>query len=99
MRLFFLIILFLTNCSDKETNKISVILTPEKLQLEQTVIDKKEFEKELKIIVDRKIKSGLKKDELIIDLRVDKNTRRGDVADVEVSLRRLNIRQVTYSTY
>jgi hypothetical protein len=30
---------------------------------------------------------------------VDKNTRRGDIADIEVSLRRLNIRQINYSTY
>mgnify|MGYP001193188011 CR=1 FL=1 len=95
-----ILVVFLLSCSqDKETNQISVILTPNKLELNTSLIDKKEFEKELKIIVDKKVKYGYKKEELVINMNVDKNTSRGDVADIEVSLRRLNIRQIIYSTY
>jgi hypothetical protein len=100
MRQILIIGLFLISCSqDKETNQIFVILTPDKLELDNKLIDKKEFEKELKIIVDKKLKTGLTKEELIINMKVDKDTRRGDIADIEVSLRRLNVRQITYSTY
>lgn len=100
MRQILLLSLFLLSCSqEKESNQISVILTPDKLELNSNLIEKKDFEKELKIIIDNKIKSGYKREELIINMKVDKNTRRGDVADIEVSLRRLNIRQIIYSTY
>jgi hypothetical protein len=100
MRQILVITLFLFNCSqDKETNQIAVILTPDKLELDNNLIDKKEFEKEFKIIVEKKLEHGYKKEELIINMKVDKNTRRGDVADIEVSLRRLNIRQIIYSSY
>ena len=100
MRQILLLSLFLLSCSqEKESNHISVILTPDKLELNSNLIDKKDFEKELKIIIDNKIKFGYKREELIINMKVDKNTRRGDVADIEVSLRRLNIRQINYSTY
>lgn len=100
MKQILILTFFLLSClQDKETNQISVILTPDKLELNSNLIDKKDFEKELKIIVDKKLKYGYKKEELVINTKVDKNTRRGDVADIEVSLRRLNIRQINYSTY
>jgi hypothetical protein len=100
MRQILLLSLFLLSCyQEKESPKISVILTPYKLELESNLIDKKNFEKECKIIINNKLKFGYKMEELVIDMSVDKNTRRGDIADIEVSLRRLNIRQINYSTY
>jgi hypothetical protein len=89
--------IILTSCSDN--NIISLQLSPEKLILENKEIDKADFEKELKIIVENRIKDGIDKKELIIDLKTDKRTKRGDLADIEVSLRRLNVRRINYSTY
>ncbi len=91
------ILLLLTACSDDKV--ISVQLSPEKLIIENKEIDKADFEKELKAIVDERTKVGLERKELTIDLKADKRTKRGDLADIEVSLRRLNVRRVTYSTY
>jgi hypothetical protein len=91
------ILLLLTACSDKKV--ILVQVSPERLILENKEIAKANFEKELKAIVDKKIKDGIKRNELTIDLVTDMRTKRGDLADIEVSLRRLNIRQITYSTY
>jgi hypothetical protein len=39
----------------------------------------------------------LKHDDLEIRLRVDANTRRGDIADLETAMRRLNVRKIFYS--
>jgi adenosylcobinamide amidohydrolase len=66
--------------------------------LEKREIEKSNFEKELKTVVDSKIKQGYKREQLIINLMVDKETRRGDIADLEVVMRRLNVRKIIYST-
>ena len=91
-------LLLLTACSG-DNKIIHVQLSPEKLIVENKEINKTDFEKELKAIVDERQKDGIDRGELTIDLKADKNTRRGDLADIEVSLRRLNVRRVTYSTY
>ena len=91
------VLLLLTACSDDKI--ISIQISPEKLLLENKEINKVDFEKELKKIVDERTNDGLDKKELTIDLKTDKRTKRGDLADIEVSLRRLNVRRVTYSTY
>jgi len=52
MRQILLLSLFLLSCTqEKESNQISVILTPDKLELNSNLIDKKDFEKELKTCV------------------------------------------------
>jgi biopolymer transport protein ExbD len=90
-------LLLLTSCSDDKI--IYIQLSPEKLILENKEIDKADFEKELKVIVDKRANNGVDKKELTIDLKTDKRTKRGDLANIEVSLRRLNVKRVTYSTY
>jgi hypothetical protein len=87
-------------CGTKlKTKDIFVELSPDGLILEQKQIERKDFEKELKIVIDRKINEGFRKDELIVNLKVDENTRRGDIADVETAMRRLNVKKVVYSAF
>ena len=94
--------LVFTQCrtnSEIKKNEIFVELYPDRLILEQKQIKKNDFEEELKTVVDKKIDEGFKKDELTIVLKVEKNTRRGDVADVEMSMRRLNVRKLKFSIF
>src|SRR5688572_13870626 len=93
--------LFITiACStEKKTNAIYIEISPGKLTLNQKTIKKAHFEKELKSIIDEKEATGFKREELVINLKVDERTRRGDIADIEVALRRLNVRRVIYSTF
>ena len=93
--------LFITiACStEKTTNTIYVEISPGKLILNQKTIKKEHFEKELKTIIEEKETTGFKREELVINLRVDERTRRGDIADIEVALRRLNVRRIVYSTF
>jgi len=94
-----LVLFFSFACSvEKKTNEIFVEISPEKLTLDQKNIQKDDFEKQLKIVIDKKKSDGFKREELIINLNVDKRTRRGDIADIETALRRLNVRRVNYST-
>jgi biopolymer transport protein ExbD len=97
------LVLFLWQCRSeskiKKTNEISIELYPDSLFLEQRQIKKKDFEKELRIAINIKLEAGFKRDELTIVLKVDENTRRGDVADIQTSMRRLNVRKVIYSTF
>lgn len=93
-------LLLFTACGKElKTNNIFVEMSPASIILEQRQIEKGSFEKELKIVIDKKLREGFNKEELTINLRVDKNTRRGDIADVEVAMRRLNVRKVIYSTF
>ena len=82
-----------------KTKDIFIELYPDRLILEQNQIEKKDFEKELKVVIGKKIDEGFKRDELTIVLKVEENTRRGDIADIETSMRRLNVRKVTYSVF
>ena len=91
-------LVLLTSCSH-DNKIIHVQLSPEKLLVENKEINKANFEKELKAIVDERKKNGINREALTIDLTADNNTRRGDLADIEVSLRRLNLRRIIYSTY
>jgi biopolymer transport protein ExbD len=93
--------LFITiACSTEKTaNTIYVEINPGKLILNQETIKKEHFEKELKSIIEAKKTTGFKCEELVINLKVDERTRRGDIADIEVALRRLNVRRIVYSTF
>jgi hypothetical protein len=97
---FLLGLLVFTACGKElKSNNIFVEVSPGSLILEQRQIEKESFEKELKIVIDKKVREGFNKEELTINLRVDKNTRRGDIADMETAMRRLNMRKVIYSTF
>ena len=95
------LLLFITiACStEKKTNTIYVEISPGKLILNQKTIKKEHFEKELKTIIEEKETTGFKREELVINLKVDERTRRGDIADIEVALRRLNVRRIIYPTF
>ena len=87
-------------CSvEKKTNQIYIEISPEKLTLDGKDIHKDDFEKELKLIIDEKKADGIKREQLVVNLKVDSRTRRGDIADIETALRRLNVRRVNYSTF
>ncbi|HOX83692.1 MAG TPA: hypothetical protein PLJ60_03945 [Chryseolinea sp.] len=95
-----LFLFLLTSCfTQTDKNIIFVRLSPEQFLLEQKEIKKENFQEELKSIIDQKTKNGIKKDELTIDLKVSEQTKRGNLADIEAVLRKLNIRKVTYSTF
>lgn len=82
-----------------KTKNIFIELSPGSLLLERRKIDKTSFEKELKIVIDKKMQEGFEKEDLIINLKVDKNTRRGDIADLQTAMRRLNVKKVIYSEF
>jgi hypothetical protein len=82
-----------------KTKDIFVELFPDRLILEQKQIEKNDFEKELKLVINKKIEEGFKLEDLTIVLKVDENTRRGNIADLETAMRRLNVRNVTYSVF
>lgn len=91
-------LLVLINCTGN--NRIIVVqISPEKMIVENKEIRKADFEKILRAIIEERQQNGVERSELTIDLRTDKETKRGELADVEVSLRRLNVKRVNYSTY
>ena len=94
----FLIVAGLFACIQKDTNKISVKVSPEEVLIDGRKIEVEKFQSELKKIIDDKVKTGYKKDELVIRMAVNSRTKRGMLADIEVAMRKLNVRQVEYST-
>lgn len=74
-------------------------MSPEILLVESRQIHKRDFESVLQAIIEQKMSTGIRREELTIDLKVDGSTKRGDVADIEMSLRRLNVKKITYSTF
>jgi biopolymer transport protein ExbD len=100
MKYMMLFLLLLISCStEKKTNIIYVEVSPEKITLEQKTVKKENLEKELKSIIANKKTQGFKSEELIIDLKVDERAKRGALADIETTLRRLNLRKVSYSKF
>ncbi|HEX6891991.1 MAG TPA: hypothetical protein VF141_14890 [Chryseolinea sp.] len=94
----FLIVAGLFACNQKETNKISVKVSPQEVLIDGRKIEVEKFQSELKKIIDDKVKTGYKKDELVIRMAVNSRTKRGMLADIEVAMRKLNVRRVEYST-
>jgi hypothetical protein len=94
------VMLFMMGCnSEPPTNMIFVEISPKKLLLEKRHIKMRDFESELKFVVGLKLKEGFKKEELTVNVKVDDKTRRGDIVDLETSMRRLDVRKVMYSTF
>jgi hypothetical protein len=90
---------FIGCTSQPLSNTIFVEVTPDKLLLEKRQIDKNKFESELRFFVDMRLRKGLKMEDLKINLRVDKETLRGDIIDLETAMRRLKLRNVIYSSF
>jgi biopolymer transport protein ExbD len=82
---------------DTRSKIISVDIGPGQLFVEGKPISLPEFEGALREVIGEKERQGLKHDDLEIRLRVDANTRRGDIADLETAMRRLNVRKIFYS--
>ena len=100
MRYLTIVLFLLLGCSgDKATNFVNIEVSPDKLILEQKIIDKNDFQKELKIVIDKKLNEEFKLNELTMNFKVDRRTRRGDIADIETVMRKLNVRKVNYSTF
>jgi hypothetical protein len=72
-------------CASQRTNVIYLEVSPAKLILNQKLIAKSDFERHLKITINRKIDEGFKRDELVKDIKINARTRRGDIADIEKS--------------
>ena len=79
-----------------KTEKIFIELYPGKIFLQQRHVEKEIFETELKLVVDKKIEEGFERKKLTIVLKVHEDTKRGEIADLETYLRRLNVRKVLY---
>lgn len=87
--------LALHGCIDK--THISVQVSPDTIFVENQRVDKHDFEKALRLVIEQKISAGIAQEEITIDMKVDGATKRGDIADIEMCLRRLNVRKITYS--
>lgn len=84
-------------CSDE--TRISVRVSPDVVIVENQQVHQQDFEKALRVVIEQKIQKGISRDQLIVDLKVHEATTRGEVADLEMSLRRLNVRKISYSTF
>jgi len=100
MRYLLFLLFILTACATPTNkNTIYIRLSPEKLLLEQREIEKEDFLEEFKLVVRQKMKEGIKKETLKIDLQVNEQTRREDIADIEFVFRRLDVRTINYTTF
>jgi hypothetical protein len=99
LRGFFIIAIILSSCGQKPTKRILIKLSPQEITIENIKVDADKFQDELKKIIDDKVDDGYKREELIVSLRVDSETKRGMIADIETAMRKLNVRRVEYSTF
>jgi C-terminal processing protease CtpA/Prc len=92
---FSLITLALLGCADK--TQITIQVSPEIIVIDTEPVQKHDFEKALRFVIGQKIEAGIPRENLIIHLKVDGATKRGELADIEVSMRRLNVKKIVYS--
>lgn len=78
--------------------RIFVRVYTDYLMFENKLIRNDEFESRLKLEIEQRMKAGVKREDLIISMNVDPETKRGKIADLEVVMRRLNLRKIEYST-
>lgn len=91
--------LLILGCSSQPpSNIIHIEIAPDKLLLEKQSISMNKFESELKFIVEGRVKQGIKKNDLTIELLIDNKTRRGDIVDLEAAMRRQNVRKILYAS-
>lgn len=99
MRYGIIILLAFISCTSQPktiTNEIFIELSSRQLTLERKEIKKEDLEKELKSVIEMKLNEGLRREDLIVNVKVDGETKRGDVADLSILLRTLNIRKINY---
>jgi hypothetical protein len=92
-----LVVVF-TSCIKKETERILVEVFPKEINIDGKKITHEEFEIELKKAINVRLEAGIKQEVLFVSLIVDADTKRGQIADIEVAMRKLNVRKVLYST-
>jgi hypothetical protein len=100
MRYGIIILLAFVSCTSQPktiTNEIFIELSPRQLILDRKQINKGDLEKELASIIEIKLNEGFERDELIVNVKIDGETKRGDVADLSIVLRILNIKKIIYS--
>jgi hypothetical protein len=90
-----LIMLVLLGCADK--TRIDIQVSPDIIVIENQPVQKHDFEKALGFLIEQKIEAGIPRENLTIHLKVDGATTRGDLANIEVSMRRLNVKKIVYS--
>jgi len=87
-------------CSSPEvSNTIFIQISPKSLIVENKTVDKNKFASELKNLVKTKLKAGLKKDAITINVKVDPQTSRGEIVDLETDMRILDLKTVIYSSH
>ncbi len=95
-----MIAFLIAGCSTEPvSNIINVEIAPDQLKLEKRSIKISKFESELKYIVTAKLKKGIRRDDLTVNLVVDNKTQRGDIIDLEAAMRKLNVRKIFYSSF
>lgn len=86
-------------CSTPEvSNTIFVEISPKVLILENRSVDKNKFAVELKKVVKVKREAGFRTDSITVKIKVDPETSRGEIVDLEADLRRLSLKTVVYSS-
>ncbi|WP_276374995.1 hypothetical protein [Chryseolinea sp. H1M3-3] len=91
--------LLIAGCSTEPvSNIINVEIAPDQLKLEKRPIKISKFESELKYIVTARLKKGVRRNDLTVNLVVDNKTQRGDIIDLETAMRKLNVRKIRYSS-
>lgn len=97
----FILFLFSANlaCGQEESSQIAITLYPESILVDQKEVKEPEVETHLKTIVSNKSKEGITTKSIAIRLRVHQQTKRGKVADLETTLRKLNLKKVVYSAF
>ncbi|MBL7857883.1 MAG: hypothetical protein JNM57_09350 [Cyclobacteriaceae bacterium] len=98
MKGIFCAVLFFTLLSCSPGSKeIRIDVKPgPKVYLNDQHVDMVNFEKKLQQEVSSLTATGYPKEKLVIELTVDPETKRGILADIETSMRRLNLRKISY---
>lgn len=83
------LLLILISCSDKKT--ISVDIDADRVTIDNKKIDKADFEKNLKTIIDSLVNSGLKKSMIYVHVTADRRISEYEMSEIEKAIRRQGV--------
>ena len=92
------IILFMVvSCATKSVDpNVYLDVSNTRILLDGVPVSRAELEKQCRMLRDNKMDQGIKPDQIIFNLYVDPHTKRGVLADIEVIMRKMNIRRINY---
>ena len=83
---YLLLLVMLTSCSDKKI--ISVDINVDRLAIGNKMVDKINFEKNLKTTIDSLVNSGLDKSMIHVHVTADKQMSEYEMSEIEKAIRR-----------